>query len=234
VTAGRGDARVLLTCEHASAHLPRPWSWHAEDEWLRGTHWAADLGAAELARDLAEEWGATAVLARFSRLLADPNRPEDSPELVRTVAEGREIAMNRAVDARERARRVALWQSYHRAVDTTLATHAAPMIFAVHSFTPLYEGEPRHLEIGVLYDREEALAHELRDALAASAFEVELNEPYSGREGLIYSADRHAHAHGRRALEIEVRQDLCVDDAFRRRLSDALAVVPRMASGLGV
>jgi predicted N-formylglutamate amidohydrolase len=169
------------------------------------------------------------VLARFSRLLADPNRPEDSEELVRATADGRPIAINRGLDAAERARRVELWRSYHRAVDGTLAAHHAALVFAVHSFTPLYEGQPRHLEIGILFDEEEALAHHVRDALAAAGFAVELNEPYSGREGLIYSAHRHAEAHGRRALEIEVRQDLCVDDAFRARLVDALAFVPGTA-----
>ncbi len=47
---------------------------------------------------------------------------------------------------------------------------------------------------------------------------VALNEPYSGRLGMIYSASHHAGRHGRRALELEVRQDLSVDADFRARL----------------
>jgi predicted N-formylglutamate amidohydrolase len=98
----------------------------------------------------------------------------------------------------------------------------AEILFAVHSFTPVYEGRPRHLEVGILYDTDEELAVRVRDRLAEDGLEVKLNEPYSGKEGLIYSADFHAAAHSRCAVEIEVRQDLVVDDAFRRRLVDAL------------
>lgn len=223
VVAGDGGARVFLTCEHASEHFPRPWAWHPDDAWLRGTHWAFDLGAANLTRDLAAAWGATAVLSRFSRLLADPNRPPGHPDLFRTTAEGQAIATNAGVSDDERERRMAqLYRPYHAAIDRELDASEADILFAIHSFTPVYEGEPRHLEVGVLYDVEEALATRVRDALAADGIEVKLNEPYSGKEGLIYAADFHAAAHARRAVELEVRQDLVVDDAFRRRLVDAL------------
>jgi predicted N-formylglutamate amidohydrolase len=39
--------------------------------------------------------------------------------------------------------------------------------------------------------------------------------------------DTHATAHGRRAIEIEVRQDLAVDPAFRARFVPALAALLR-------
>ena len=51
-----------------------------------------------------------------------------------------------------------------------------------------------------------------------SGVKVRLNEPYSGKQGLIYSVDRHARASGKRAIEIEVRQDLCVAGDFRQQL----------------
>jgi hypothetical protein len=41
------------------------------------------------------------VLARFSRLLADPNRPTDAADLFRATADGRPIRMNQRVDAAE-------------------------------------------------------------------------------------------------------------------------------------
>jgi len=37
-----------------------------------------------------------AVIARFSRLLCDCNRPLDAPTLFRTVADGKPIALNQA------------------------------------------------------------------------------------------------------------------------------------------
>lgn len=220
VIAG-GSAEVLLSCEHASARLPAPWRWPEEDRWLLGTHWSHDLGAEDLTRELAERLGAVAVLSRFTRLVADPNRPVDSPTLFLARAEGREVALNR--DLSDRERRLAYWQAYHDALAAQVAASDAPIVFAIHSFTPVYEGARRDFELGVLFDEEEVLAERLARHLAAAGFSTRLNEPYSGKAGLIFAAHRHASARGRSALEIEVRQDLAVDPAVRGRLVDALA-----------
>lgn len=214
-----GSAIALITCEHASAAFPSPWTLSAEDSWLEGTHWTFDLGARDLAGDLCEILETIGVLARFSRLVADPNRPTESTDLFRASAEGRPIAMNRNVDAIDRGRRLALWEKYHHALHREVERSPAELLLAVHTFTPLYEGMPREMEIGVLFDEEEALAETVRADLAAEGFHVAMNAPYSGKDGLMYSVDRHAKHHGRRALELEVRQDLAVQHDVRRRIA---------------
>jgi predicted N-formylglutamate amidohydrolase len=216
------DPRLLLTCEHASERFPAPFTWPAGDASLRGTHWAFDLGAEDLCRDLARAFLSTAILARFSRLIADPNRPEDAADLFRKVADGRPVHLNAAITATERRARMKLWTRYHDAVDVEVRNSTAPLLLSVHTFTPVYEGTRRTLEVGVLFDDDSELAVALRDALRESAFLTELNEPYSGREGLMYAVDRHAKAHGRRAIEIEVRQDLACDAGARRRVVAAI------------
>jgi predicted N-formylglutamate amidohydrolase len=222
VCAGDGRAGALFTCEHASERLPEPWRWTPDDEWIRGTHWAYDLGAAELARELARELDAVAVLSRFSRLLADPNRPEHSPDLCRASAEGRAIRLNAAIDSTERERRLTPWRAYHDAVDLAVAGSTAPIVFAVHTFTPVYEGAPREVEVGVLFDEETALADRLHSAVAAAGFRVAMNEPYSGKLGLMYAVDRHARRHGRRPIELELRQDLAMNHEARSRIVAAV------------
>lgn len=227
VRAGAG-AGVLITCEHASERLPAPWAWSARDRRLVGTHWAFDLGAADLAREYAELVGAVAVLSRFTRLLADPNRPEGSPTLFREFAEGEPVELNQSIDPAEREIRLdGYYRPFHAAVDREVAASRAPILLAMHTFTPLYEGSPRTLEIGVLFDDEEALAMRMVDALAGAGLRVAPNEPYSGREGLIHVVDRHARTHARRAIEIEVRQDIAVDPAFRKRFLPLLAPLVR-------
>src|SRR5262245_43713883 len=62
------SAIALITCEHASAEFPPPWTLPAEDSWLEGTHWTFDLGARALASELCETLETVGVLARFSRL----------------------------------------------------------------------------------------------------------------------------------------------------------------------
>ncbi|MCB9598044.1 MAG: N-formylglutamate amidohydrolase [Sandaracinaceae bacterium] len=217
-----GDAAILLTCEHASERMPDGWAWPDADRRLVGTHWAYDLGARELALELAARMGAGAVLSRFSRLIIDPNRPEDSPTLFRKEAEGLPVHLNTThLDDREAERRIeSLLRPYHRVVDERVGGSRAPQLLSMHSFTPVYEGNRRTLEVGVLHDLDEALAQRLAAWLDQAGLRVALNEPYSGRDGLMYSVDRHARAHRREAIELEVRQDLATDPAFRARFLD--------------
>ncbi|HEX4474546.1 MAG TPA: N-formylglutamate amidohydrolase [Polyangiaceae bacterium] len=217
------SAAAVVTCEHASERLPAPWSWPDEDRWLVGTHWAYDLGARDFALEITRAIGAVGVLARFSRLLVDPNRTTDAVDLFRTTAEGKKVALNASIDADERARRLALFDGYHAAVAGAVAASPAKIVFSVHTFTPVYEGAKRAVELGVLFDDEQALAEALAERLSRAGFVVALNEPYSGKSGLIYSAERHARSAGRRALELEMRQDLAVEPSTRARAVDAVA-----------
>ena len=225
-----GDGALLLTCEHASARLPDGWRWTERDARLHGTHWTFDLGAAELTHELSASLRSAAVLSTFTRLLADPNRADDDPSVFRTHAEGLPVELNARLDEDDVRRRLdRYWSRYHDAVDREAAKTAAPVLLSVHTFTPVYEGTPRAMEIGVLFDREDTLAAVLAEALAAEGFVVAMNEPYSGKEGLIYAAERHASAHRKHALELEVRQDLAVTPEARARV---VAALRRFASRL--
>ncbi len=220
VLGGRADSPVVLSCEHASERLPGRWKWPEADQRLAGTHWAYDLGAADLTRELADRLGAPAVLSRYSRLLCDPNRPEDSDTLFRADAEAAPVHLNTGISSEDRQQRLA---GYHRPYHAALSSTLGVSLLSLHSFTPDYEGERRPMEIGVLWNREDTLGQALNEHLVAAGFLSEGNTPYSGKDGFMYAADRHAAWHGRRALELEVRQDLCTDPAFRKRLIEILA-----------
>jgi predicted N-formylglutamate amidohydrolase len=220
---GHAGSSVFLTAEHAKERFPGGYALPPADAWLEGTHWAYDLGVEPLVRELSAALAAPAVMAGFSRLLVDPNRAEHEETLFRVEAEGRRIELNAALAASERERRlVALYRPYHQAIDARLGMSRSEVLFSVHSFTPVYEGAVREMELGVLFNREDDLAERMRRALERDGFRVSMNEPYSGKEGLIHAAERHADTHGRRAIELEVRQDLAVDIGFRARLVRSL------------
>ncbi len=154
----------------------------------------------------------------FPRLLVDANRAEGHPDLFRPVADGELVMINQGLSPSERELRMRYHRPFHQAVDTALLDCRAPLLFSVHSFTPVYEGTIRNVELGSSYDDQEEHAFALGAALARELPNVAYNEPWSGKDGLIYSAETHSRRNHRVALEIEVRQDLAVDPTYRARL----------------
>ncbi len=222
----------VFTCEHATNELPE-WEPSPSERATLAEHWGWDIGAADLTRALAGLTGSCAVLSRFSRLVCDPNRDPQEPSFVVEAVEGRPISWNRGLDAAERLRRQSRYfDPYHAAIDRTLHSRrrvgTETRLCAVHSFTPVYLGQTRPMEVGVLFDAWDEHAWRLEGALAAEGFAAVLNAPYSGLDGLIYSASRHGRAHGLVYLELEVRQDL-IDDPAKAR-----AVAARIARALEV
>lgn len=221
---GNDDSRLVLTCEHAGSDLPKPWSWPEADLRLLGTHWASDIGARSFTERLASVTGAPAVVSNFTRLLVDPNRPLDSDTLFRAEADGQPVWLNASIEPDDRERRIdRYYRPYHAAVDDMVRGSRAEIVLGIHTFTANYEGNSRSLEVGVLFDQEDELGEALVEHLLAAGFVAASNEPYSGKEGLAYSPVLHAEEFNRRALEIEARQDLIVEDAFAGRLAEALA-----------
>ncbi len=222
------DPRILLLCEHASLRLPAPWNWPQEDAWIVGTHWSIDLGARELTLELAAELNASAVLARFSRLLIDANRPPDSPTLLREEAEGRSVHLNKNADDDERTRRLRdYYRPYHRRIDSFLEAQPEASILSVHTFTPVYEGTRRSCEIGVLFNREAELGRRFANELGDRGWQSALNEPYSGADGFAFSPEMHGERHRRTWLELEIRQDIAVDRTRRAQALKAIAAAVR-------
>ena len=205
----------VLTCEHASAAVPRAYAGLGVARPARLDHIGWDIGARGVQREIARRLGIAAVASRWSRLLIDCNRDHHDPSLIVQVSDGVVVPGNGKVSAAERARRIALYHApYHAAVERTLTRvkrrnpDAAVQILALHSFTPAMGGVARPFDIGVLFDAYPELAKRLGRALEGLGHRVRYNEPYSGMAGLIYSARRHGDAHDVAYVELEINNAL--------------------------
>lgn len=226
----RDTSPAFLTCDHASARLPAPLRWPAQDlDWV-GTHWSYDLGARALADALSQRLSAPLVSSRFTRLLVDPNRePTQDSFIVRQIqTTPLKLNSNLAPEQLE-WRRDALHTAYHRAIDQALTQHkkkhSEPLLLSIHTFTPVYQGQPRPMHGGVLFDAQDELAKQLCAGLVRLGWRFEENAPYSGYAGLIHGIAQHGRAHNCRYLELEVRQDLAVHPHTRARIADSIAQV---------
>jgi predicted N-formylglutamate amidohydrolase len=213
---GRVDepSPLVLTCEHATHEVPEHIETTPSDrKWLK-THWGWDIGIFDVTRALARMEQAPVVASRYSRLLCDVNRHPQQRGLVRTHIQTEPLSFNQAVDEEEVYRRLATYHApYHRLVDECVRRQVAlnrkVKLISMHSFTPELDGEVRDMEIGVLFHgRQESYADQMAEAFRSEGFETALNEPYSGKNNMIYSVRRHGVAHGIRHLELEIRNDL--------------------------
>lgn len=219
----------VVTCDHASNAVP---AWVAGgdlglDPSDMARHIAWDVGAAGLARALARRLGSPAILARFSRLVIDPNRGEDDPTLLMKLYDGSVIPANRHAGPEELSRRLdRLHRPYHEALAALLASRASPAILAVHSFTPQLRGRPpRPWQVAVLHSHLDGrLARPLLARLGREDLVVGDNEPYDGHlPG--DSIDRHALGPGRLNVLVEVRNDLIGAEAQQEAWADRLAPI---------
>lgn len=208
------DTPYVLTCEHATNLLPPPLKATPDDQHWLAQHWGWDIGIQDVTQRLREKTQSVGVFSRFSRLICDPNRAIDNPTWLLEEVEGAPLSFNTSVTEAERERRRAeYYDPYHQGVHDTIATrrnNPTPfLLLSMHSFTPLYMGEPRSLEVGVLFDENyEHLAYKMGAWIEQEGLITEYNEPYSGMGGMMYSIWRHGNHFGLPYLELEIRQDL--------------------------
>src|SRR6478735_12142492 len=173
VAVERPDGRspVFVVCEHASNLLPSRYGNLGLSDEALSSHIAWDPGALAIARGLSASLDATLVSQRFSRLIYDCNRPPESPGAMPELSEIYEIPGNRGLSTAEReARTRALYIPFHDRIETLVKERAArgqpTVLVTIHSFTPVYNGKPRAVELGILHDEDARLADRM---LAAAA-----------------------------------------------------------------
>ncbi len=222
---------IVCTADHASNAMPDdiPLGIPAH---LLHEHIAIDIGTAAIAEILARDHAIPAHIAAVSRLVCDLNREETAPGLVPEASDGHPIPGNVGADREARLNR--FHRPYHMALAGWLDAVQPKLILSLHSFTPRLatSEEARPWEIGVLYNTDDRAARIAIPMLAAEGLNVGDNLPYSGRD-LNYTMNRHAEAHGRPYLGVELRQDLVTAPGDPLRWSAMLAdIAQRVASAL--
>ena len=231
-----GQMPVVLVCDHASNVIPARLNDLGLEVHERSQHIAWDIGAAQVAQLLAARLDAPAVLAGYSRLVIDCNRPPGHPTSIAEVSDGIFIPGNHDLSDLEAENRLnEVFWPYHYAITQALAHRwrhghgRAPVLIAIHSFTPVMNGFRRPWHLGVLWNRDPRLAEPLMAQFGAhTEWCVGDNQPYSGRE-VGFTMDTHGGAAGLSHVEVEIRQDLLADDRgcahWAARIGDVLEAV---------
>ena len=207
----QGASRAFVVCDHASCRIPVALGTLGISEAERTEHIGWDLGAGNVARRLSALLDAPAVLAGYSRLVVDCNRPAAAPDRIPAVSDTVPVPGNVGLDQASLNARIAeIFTPYHdviaAALDRLIASGVIPVLVAVHSFTPqLVNGAPRPWEIGICWDNDRRMADPLIELLRADGLAVGANEPYDFGVLTDYTLPVHAEGRGLPSLLIEIR-----------------------------
>lgn len=228
---------LIFLCDHASPRVPRALRDLGLGAAARLSHIGWDIGAAAVVHRLAERFRAVAVLAGYSRLVVDLNRPPGDPSAIPALSDGVPVPGNQDLGEDEARRRTeALFWPYHHEVAERIAhlwrIAGPPVVVSIHSCTPVMDGLARPWHIGLMYNHDDRIARAMLAALARMRPDGIFgdNQPYSGKD-IGYTVNAHAEPAGLPSLGVEFRQDLIADaegvtvwgDLFARALAEVLA-----------
>ncbi len=218
----------ILSCEHGGNRIParyRPL--FSGKERLLASHRGHDLGALDVARVLARNLQCPLHAATVSRLLVDLNRSEGHPRHFSEIT--------REFPAEERERILARHYRPHRErierdIRRIVRNGSRVIHLAIHSFTPVLDGERRRTDIGLLFDparkRESAGCRAWKKELVwrAPHLAVHCNRPYRGTSDGLTTALRRIFPDTRYAgVEVEINQRLLRTAEMRSGIARLLA-----------
>jgi predicted N-formylglutamate amidohydrolase len=219
----------LLVCDHASRRLPAALGTLGLSETELSSHIAWDIGAAGVARMLADRLDAALILQNYSRLAVDCNRPLTAPDSIPTRSEWVQIVANENLDDSAVNERVGeIFTPYHdalrRHIDQRQRDRRKTLLVSIHSFTPNYRGDARPWHVGVMYRSDARMAKALLLMLKRDdRLQVGDNEPYAIEEDSDYTLPTHGEARGIAHVGLEIRQDLIADEAGQKTWAGRLA-----------
>ena len=155
----------------------------------------------------------------YSRLVIDANRDPVRADSIPLRSEATDVPGNKGLTQHARElRRVEIFEPYHAAIRAELDARAArgvdTLYVSVHSFTPVYLGDARRWQAGVLWRSDRAFAELLLEGLRREpGLEVGDNQPYSLQSDVDYSVPVHADTRGLSNVLLEIRQDEITSEA---------------------
>ncbi|MDF1749169.1 MAG: N-formylglutamate amidohydrolase [Alphaproteobacteria bacterium] len=227
---GKGPGVIL--CDHASNAVPKSLNFLGLPPASLQRHIAYDIGAQGMAEVISDRLDMPAVIAGYSRLVIDLNRPADDFTSVREIYDGAVIPGNRRLSPQALQARIDdLFHPYHDTIQQAIVqktkSQPHPAIISVHSCTDIYLDQKRPWHIGVLSNRDRRMAERVLLRLAAHRPDLTIgdNKPYSGLNPYGFTVETHALPQGRPNVLFEVRQDIIASPAGQQEFGELIATV---------
>lgn len=224
---GQGD--FVLVCEHASNAVPDVFDNLGLSAADLEKHIAWDIGAFGVACEMARLLDAPLVASRVSRLVYDCNRPPEAPDAIPVTSENVRIPGNAGLGEDQRRERTERYYvPFHDALsgclDARISRPRRSVLLTIHSFTPVYAGVKRDVQLGILHEADTRFADSLLLAVEAEVpMVVRRNEPYGPRDGVDHTLSTHGIRRGMLNAMIEIKNDLIVSAEAQRAMAALLS-----------
>ncbi len=208
----RSGWKVIVSCEHGGNQVPPTYQQlFLRQEQLLASHRGYDAGALPLAEAIAGQLGAPLFFSEQTRLLVDLNRSLGHTNL---FGEQLKNAERQVKDAIVNEYYLPYRNAVRDAVAAQVALNVQVVHLSIHSFTPVFDGQQRLSDVGLLYDparyQEKSLCRRWRKELLLSRLlTVRFNWPYRGiADGLVRSLRREFAEEQYLGIEVEINQGL--------------------------
>lgn len=175
---------LVISCEHAGNVVPKEYTEIFRDHHdLLQTHRGIDIGALELTEQVVKDLKAPVLLQKITRLLVDCNRTITNPSLFS------EVTKNLACEKKEEILDRFYWpyrEKLEKAIKNKIDEGYQVIHLSMHTFTPVWKGKERSVDIGFLFDPERESERVFIEtwmenfAKIAKVFRFKKNAPYRG------------------------------------------------------
>ncbi|MEP4535413.1 MAG: N-formylglutamate amidohydrolase [Cyclobacteriaceae bacterium] len=215
----------VVTCEHAGNRVPKCFSnLFVSAKTDLHSHKGWDIGAIEIATYLAQKLGVSLFRFDYTRLLIEVNRSLDSPELFSKYSKELQTDQKQyLIDT--------YYQPYRKSIEYRISNQINSghrvIHLSIHTFTPIWDGEGRNVDIGFLFDEARLLEKKFctnwrtRIESMTNNYFIVHNQPYAGADdGLTTFLRTRFLESDYLGLEVEVNQKFKFDQ--RLEISDLL------------
>ena len=223
---------VVFTCEHGGNEIPEEYIGLFKNAPELSTHQGFDAGALDLFYFLEEKYAHFSASSTISRLLVELNRSVRHPKLFSAFTKNLPAKTRKAILEE-------YYFPYRNSVTEeirTLIGHRHQIVhIGIHSFTPVWNGEERHCDVGLLYDPQRALEKnfcvEWKSALLRlnPTLNVRFNYPYRGNGDGFTTYLRNTFPTNYLGLELEVNQKFAhqntMENTLKTQVADSLEEV---------
>jgi predicted N-formylglutamate amidohydrolase len=219
----KAKSPILIIVDHASNAIPKEYKNLELSKSYLDSHIAYDINIMNLANKLSKKLNSEIICGEYSRLFIDLNRGKDDPTLITAISDKKVIKRNINISNKDKKFRInEIYNRYHLCIESLIKRRQIKLLLSLHSFSPIFKGKRRNIEIGILSNEDKRYSQKLIKKLKGKKYIIKDNEPYNGN---LIGDTLYKHGLKNKLFHtlIEIRNDIIYSDQQVNKISSLLS-----------